>query len=104
MRNKTFSIKSAINKDSKVQTLTFEGDLGIKNCESIRNTLLAIKFNNGPVTLHLKNVEKLDITSIQIIRAVRKAVASGGGNTEVRMDLSQEISRLLTNAGFGKEL
>jgi len=100
MKNKTFIIKTLNNKDSKSQTVVFEGDLGIKNAELIKNTVQALKFNSDSVSIHLKSVEKMDITTIQILRALKIALTSRGKKISMIMELPHEIERLLKNTGF----
>jgi len=104
MKNKTFLIKTLTSKDTKEQSVVFQGDLGIKNAEAIRNAMLALTFSSESVIIQLKNVEKLDITSIQNIRALKNSLAENGKKVEVHSELSQELERLLTNTGFDKSL
>lgn len=102
MKNKTYIIKTINNKDSKSQTVVFEGDLGIKNAEVIKNTVQALRFNTDSVTIHLKSVEKMDITTIQILKAVKIALTAKGKKISMEMELPHEIERLLKNTGFDK--
>jgi len=103
MKGKTFSIMS-LNSKGKGQTILFEGDLGIKNSEAIRSTIQTMKFNSDNLTIQLRNVEKLDITSVQNIRALRKLLFSRGKKVTTVSELPQEIERLLTNTGFDNNL
>jgi hypothetical protein len=102
MKNKTFIIKTLYNKDSKSQTVVFEGDLGIKNAESIKTSVQTLKINSDSVSIHLKNVEKLDITTIQILRAMRFDLTGKGKKINIILELPHEIERLLNNTGFDK--
>ncbi len=104
MKNKTFIIKNMAGKDPKIMTVVFEGDLGIKNAEDIKKTVQTLKFNADSVTLQLKNVEKLDITTIQTLRALRKSLNDKGKNVSLTSSVPQEIERLLSNTGFDKTL
>jgi anti-anti-sigma factor len=104
MKNKTFLIKNLTGKDPKVQTLTFEGDLGIKNAEEIKKTIQTMKFSADLVSLQLKNVEKLDITTIQTIIALKNSLKTRGKDVSLTSALPQEIERLLSNTGFEKIL
>jgi anti-anti-sigma regulatory factor len=104
MKNRTFTIKTTTGKDAKVQTVSFEGDLGIKNAESILETLQSLKLNSGTIVLNLKSVEKLDITTIQNLRALRNHLSGQGKKVEVNTQLSADIERLLRNTGFDKTL
>src|SRR5512133_3286582 len=100
MKSKTFTIKSLNNKSLKVQTMIFEGDLGINNAVAIKKTIQAVTFNGDPVTFHLKNVEKLDITLIQTLRALKTVLQKDGIKCSIISEVPREIDRLLTNTGF----
>lgn len=104
MKNITFSITTSINRALKAQTLTFEGDLGIKNAGEILKIIQGIKFTVESVTIQLKNIEKLDITSIQTIRALCIALNSQGKKTEIVSGISENFERLLINTGFSNIL
>jgi len=103
MKNKPFSIVN-LSKGAKGQTVVFEGDLGIKQTEAIKNTMQTLKFNSDVITLQLKNVEKLDITTIQNIRALKNMLTSKGKQVTVISEIPQEIERLLNNTGFNTTL
>jgi ABC-type transporter Mla MlaB component len=102
--SKSFNIKSSIDKSLNAQTLIFEGDLGMKNALGIKKTIQTLAINGDSVTMHLKSVEKLDITFIQTIRALRISLEKEGKKTDVISELPLEIERLLTNTGFDKRL
>jgi anti-anti-sigma regulatory factor len=104
MKNKTFIIKILHNKDSKGQTILFEGDLGIKNAEAINATVKTLKFNSDTVSIHLKSVEKLDITTIQVLRALGISLTEKGKKIDLILELPHEIERLMKNTGFDKIL
>jgi anti-anti-sigma factor len=104
MKNKSFIIKSSNNKSSNEQTLVFEGDLGIKNAVAIKNMVQSMKFSGNSVVLNLKNVEKLDITTIQTITALENSLNNQGHNTKVLLEIPEEIEKLLENSGFSKTL
>jgi anti-anti-sigma regulatory factor len=104
MKSRTFNIKTLNSKDPKNQTVVFEGDLGIKNAEGILETIRSLKFSAETVTLNLKSVEKLDITTIQNIRALKSELTTLGKKVEVNAQINPEIERLLINTGFDKTL
>lgn len=104
MKNRSFSVVGIDGKGSKGKTVVFEGDLGIKNAEAIRTTVSTMKYTSDAITIHLKNVEKLDITTIQNIRALRKKLNDGGKKITIKSELPQEIERLLGNTGFDNTL
>jgi len=100
MKNKTFSIKTSIDKSSKVQNLFFEGNLALINASAIKKTIQAMAFKSDSVIIHLRSVEKLDITFIQIIRALRTVLENDGKKTSTVSEVPGDIERLLTNSGF----
>jgi len=104
MKNKTFSIKTSNDKNLGIQIVEFEGDLGIKNAEAIKKTIQTIRFSGSPVEIHLKNTEKLDITTIQIVRALRTKLVAVVEKVNVSSELSEDINRILKNSGFDKNL
>jgi anti-anti-sigma regulatory factor len=104
MKNRTFNIKALNSKDPRIQTVIFEGDLGIKNAGIIHETIQSLKISAESVTLSLKSVEKIDITTIQNIRALRNELTSQGKKVEVTTNLTPEIERLLRNTGFDKTI
>jgi anti-anti-sigma regulatory factor len=82
----------------------FEGDLGIKNAVAIKNAIQALKFSGSSVIMHLENVEKLDVTTIQTFNALKIALKSKGINTEVLVEVPADIEKLMKNTGFNKTL
>ncbi len=100
MKNKTFLIKTQNSKDSKEQIVTFQGDLGIKNASAIKESLLGLKLTAEVITLQFKNVDKLDITTIQNMAALRNILLKDGKKVEAKQELPQDIERLLINTGF----
>ena len=104
MKNKTFIIKTINSKNAKEQSVVFQGDLGIKNAEAIKTGIQALTFNAASINIQLKNVEKLDVTTIQNIIALKESLTKSGKKVDVISELSQDIERLLTNTGFDKSL
>jgi anti-anti-sigma regulatory factor len=104
MKNKTFNISISDNKNLKSQTLLIEGDLCIKNAVAIKQILQSIKLKGDSMTFQLKNVERIDITFIQLIRSFRIFLKDSGVETFIKTDLNQETERLLRNAGFDNTL
>jgi hypothetical protein len=102
MKNKTFIIKTLNEDGSKAETLVIEGDLGIKNAEAIKSAIKSINIKMNSVKIYLKNVGKLDITTIQTIRAFSNDLGNKGKTVSLIAELPSEIERLLTNTGFDK--
>lgn len=97
MKMKTFSINRSVQADS--QTFVMEGDLSIRNAAAIRKTILSHKAGES-VELHLKNVEKLDITTVQLIFSFRNFIESQGKKFNIIPELKPETEKLLKTTGF----
>lgn len=104
MKSKAYNIRISNGKDSKSQTISFEGDLSIKNISSIKRSIQAIKVIRDSVVIHLKGVEKLDITSIQLIKAFRASLINNGKSIQTISELTPDIESLLMNTGFDNTL
>lgn len=104
MKSKTYNIKNSDDRELKLQTVMMEGDLGIKNSLAVKQTIQGIKFKGETVLFQLKNVEKLDITTIQTLRAIRTALNKTGKKTKLQAELTPEVERLLKNTGFDNTL
>ena len=96
MKNKTFSIKTSIDKSSKVQNLFFEGNLALINASAIKKTIQAMTFKSDSIIIHLSSVEKLDITFIQIIRALRIVLENEGKKISTVFDETYTVLQLCT--------
>lgn len=99
MKQKSFSIRNNEESGSN-KSWVLEGDLGLKNAASLRKSLLETRFANGENVMHIRNVEKLDITTIQNIQSLRKQLESSGKKLVVEAELPDSILRLMANTGF----
>jgi hypothetical protein len=103
VKNKTFDLK-VTGKDPETQKVTIGGDLGIRNGLELKRSLHAIKFRKKKIVIHLRDVEKLDVTTIQTLRAYKGWVIAGGRQAEIITEFSPENLKLLLNAGFDRAL
>ena len=104
MKQKSFNIRNITGKGDKAQTLILEGDLGIKNAAAMTKTLLSLKFNGEKLIFNLRKVEKLDITTIQVVRSFEKHLTDMGIKIEITSEFSDDIKKLLANTGFTSSL
>lgn len=100
MKQKTFSIKSSVAGDMKSMDVMLEGDLGIRNAAAIKKSLTAIEFQAENAKFHFRNVEKIDITTIQTFAALSRHLHMKGKKAESDVSFSPEICELLKNTGF----
>lgn len=104
MKQKSFNCKINEGDNPGSQTLILEGDLGLRNSSAIGTFLNSATFNCEKVTIHLKNVEKIDITTIQYIKSLQQQLLASRVKTEIISDLPDELKRLLGNTGFSSLL
>jgi anti-anti-sigma regulatory factor len=104
MKQKTFNCKINQGDNPGSLTLILEGDLGLRNSSAIGTFLNSTAFDCEKVTVHLKNVEKLDITTLQYIKALQQQLQASRVKTEIISDLPDELKRLLGNTGFSSLL
>ena len=94
MKTVTFKAKVSQNKKDNSNNVLLEGDLSLKNARDIRKTILSLKPNSDTIELEIRNVEKLDITTIQTINAYRKFLAGEGKTIQIRVDLIPETIKV----------
>jgi anti-anti-sigma regulatory factor len=104
MKQKTYNCRLIAGKDGKCQSLILEGDLGLRNSSAIGTFLNSAKFNSEKIIIQLRNVEKLDITTIQYLIALQHHLILNKVQTEINAELPEEITRLLGNTGFSSLL
>jgi ABC-type transporter Mla MlaB component len=100
MKQKTFNCKINEGDNPGSQTLVLEGDLGMRNSSAIGTFLNSATFNCEKVTVHLKNVEKLDVTTIQYVKALEQQLLRNQLQVGIVAELPEELKRLLANSGF----
>ncbi|HEX2968664.1 MAG TPA: hypothetical protein VHO46_06130 [Bacteroidales bacterium] len=100
MKSKTYNLKVRESSDKKSDILLVEGDLSLKNAVALKKQLQTLKFRRNEVVIQLQNVEKIDITTIQIIRSYRNYLNDKNISTSVIPALAPETEKLIKNTGF----
>ena len=103
MNKKTFELRSLKKRGSDTQTLFLGGDLSIRNAALIKKKIEAVKFSGDNVIIHLTNVDKLDITIIQMLYSLINKLSHLGKETKILSELPEDLQKVMGNAGF-KEL
>lgn len=99
MKKETYIINTNRGKKGDYE-LVLEGDLSIKNILSIKNALPDTEIRKCNVTLKLRNIEKLDLTTIQVLDAYKRKLNDNGCETVVSAILPEEIQGLITKSGL----
>ena len=100
MNNKTYTVRSLKNQKKNLQTVRFEGDLSLKNSISLHKKVKSLKITTDHLNVHLNNVEKMNVTFIQILYALKAKLEGRGVSVEVDSTLSGELKNIIHNTGF----
>ncbi|HEX2920462.1 MAG TPA: STAS domain-containing protein [Bacteroidales bacterium] len=103
MKNKTFTFKTSPGNKNGLQEIKLEGDLGIRNAVDLKSMLDTVKISGDNIIINLREVEKIDVTTIQNLVLFRNIQETNKRTTTVSaVDLDKETGKLLINSGFGK--
>ncbi|MGE5419009.1 MAG: hypothetical protein ACM3UT_02440 [Chloroflexota bacterium] len=100
MKTATFKISSSEVNNGEIIEIVLEGDLSIRNAAAILKSIRSLKSGYDTATLKLRNVAKLDITTLQTIRVFKNKLSAEGKNARVEADIPEETRKLLRNSGF----
>jgi anti-anti-sigma factor len=101
MNSKTYSVHSKKDNKKKNQTLVFKGDLSLGNAPAIHSQLLSMEFKFDLV-VELREIESLDLSSVQILYSLQKSVRNKGLKVNFTMDVSERIRIILNSTGFSE--
>jgi ABC-type transporter Mla MlaB component len=99
MKQETYIIRKS-RDDNGNSRIVIEGDMGIRNITSIKNSLASMDIRGGTVDIEITNVEKLDITTVQVLAAFKEKLIKNGCKTVITATLPGEIRTLFTKAGL----
>jgi anti-anti-sigma regulatory factor len=97
--DESYQVLLEVDSTSKMQNLFLEGELGIANAEAIRLKLLSMDFT-GDVNIKLRNVETLDLSSLQLVYSFIKSLHSKGFKANLESELPERMKDSLKNTGF----
>lgn len=100
MKNRTYTVRSLKNQKKNLQTLSFEGDLSLKNSMALYKKVNSVKITADHVKIHLDKIEKMDVTFIQLFYALKAKLEGEGVTVEVASSLPVELESIVRNAGF----
>lgn len=78
-----------------------KGDLSIRNARAIRDRLSRISFAEPELEMNLEDVERIDLTVIQILRALQCRAEARGVQVQMNLALTEDMQGMLTRVGFG---
>ncbi len=95
----SYSVRLKVDNKTKMQTLILEGELGIGNADAIKSKLQTLNFTSD-LSIKIKNVETLDLSSLQLIYSLVKTLHSKGFKTSIESELPERMQESLRNTGF----
>lgn len=88
-----------------VLNIEFSGQLTIVSIKKVTESVKS-QLSNKPekVVILADNVENIDITFIQLLKAIKNSGSNNGFDVTYSLRLSDDLSSLVRNAGFEKLL
>ncbi len=80
--------------------ITLSGQLTINVIIKLVDEIKDLLKNASNVNIHVKEVENMDLTFIQMLFAIKNSGKKENFKVKVDMDLSEELTLLIKNAGF----
>ncbi len=100
MSNIKISKKSSEKSGKKHLELTIKGDLVLQNINEIKKELKKTLKNYDYVNIKGKNIERADITFVQIIESLKKQMNKKEEILTTDIEYSYDLKTLFLNAGF----
>ncbi|MBN1118639.1 MAG: hypothetical protein JXA77_15615, partial [Bacteroidales bacterium] len=80
--------------------MVFSGQLTINSIAKITEEVKLHLKNPSVVNIKVKDVDNIDLTFIQLLHAISNSGKKKAFDVNISLSVSDEISSLLTNAGF----
>jgi len=95
-----FKLAQKTNKQKGISNIEIQGSLTIENCDSIKKKLIEALNNFNELNITLKNINKIDISVIQLFYSLNKTYNEKNKKIIFGTDFSDEISELLKHSGL----
>lgn len=95
------SFVNTLTGNNGIQTI-INGGLEIRDSVEMKNELLLLLTNHDHVELHFKNIDKIDLTALQLLMALSRSASDQGKNVHYVFEPTAYISEVLNNSGFNK--
>lgn len=99
MKRTSISI-TAIPTDSQQVKILIEGELVIKNSKQIKDKLIAGLAQFQQVELELKNIQRIDLSALQLFLAMRKSGIKQGKQVNFNVEITEYITSTLKAYGM----
>jgi ABC-type transporter Mla MlaB component len=95
------SFENTLISNTGIQVL-ISGSLEIRDAAEIKNELLLFLTNHDHVELLFKNIEKIDLTALQLLLSLSRSASDQGKKVDYIFEPTAYISEVLNNSGFNK--
>jgi DNA-binding transcriptional regulator GbsR (MarR family) len=90
-------ITKTTGKIDKKPVFTLEKDFSLNNISQVKNELDEIIDKNKEFHLELKNIENFDLSSIQLLHALKNKLGNGFSYS---LSVKDEIKTIIMHSGF----
>lgn len=99
----TVNIQVSPQKASKKgNTIHIQGDLTVANASFIKEEMIKAVEKYSLLKLVIDNVERLDLSVLQLIYAFQIAAVNGGKQVELGVSLPEDLEQLVRKSGLDK--
>ncbi|MBN2520128.1 MAG: STAS domain-containing protein [Bacteroidales bacterium] len=97
MKTTTYKLSISKNKkNNKEGIITLEGDLSLKNIKEIKEKIQKGILKFDQLEIHIKNVENIDVTLIQLLISVNQTKKL----SKVNITIKEQMQNMLETAGI----
>jgi len=100
MKYKGFKINSIKDKESDRIIIDIEGDIGINYIDKVKTRIEKLSFDGDEIVFDLTKTETVDLSSIQLLYAIRKNLSGEGKSMNIISSDEIKVIYLLERTGF----
>ncbi|MCK5823175.1 MAG: STAS domain-containing protein [Bacteroidales bacterium] len=97
-----FKLIQNSDKKNKISNIEIQGNLTIKNSDSLKKKLIESEEKYNELNITLKDIEKIDVSAIQLFYSLKKNCNEKNKKIIFNTHFSDEISELLKHSGLDK--
>jgi anti-anti-sigma factor len=93
-------IDFSIDESSSTGTLTLSGDLTIQHASTLKETLLEGISNAQSLVINLEQVERMDLSTVQLLCAANRALQKADKNLVVAGAIPSAVKDTILESGY----
>lgn len=102
MVSKNVKIEKTGNKKNETVKMIISGDFTIDNADEIKHDLLKNIAGTKSINLVIDEISNIDLTALQLIYALEKSLLNKDIAFSLKVNLPEELLKLVQHAGFEK--